>query len=161
MKTIFTFVGLIICIISFAQKTPCSLLKPDSCILPNVSVKQAVEIQEVVIKNNYQVQFIKHKQKNYLNLIVKDNLGFGQSGSLLLLSNKKQYFLKSVKLEPIDKMSAYFLIELNANYLLTLRENGLTNIIFKENAEFVIPKVDSEIIKKNAMCFSDIVNAKK
>lgn len=108
---------------------------------------------EVRIKNDYQIQFIKHYPINYLKIIVKDNLGFGQTSSLLLLSNKKQYYTKTIKLEIIDKSSAYFLLELNSNYLITLKENGLTTIIFNEKVEFVIPKTDSELIKKTAHCF--------
>lgn len=144
----------------FSQTSLCSDFKTDSCYLPLNKIKQEVEILEVKIKNDYQVQFIKHYPTNYLKIIVKDNLGFGQTSSLLLLSNKKQYYTKTIKLEIIDKTSAYFLLELNSNYLVTLKENGLTNIIFNEKVEFVIPKADSELIKKNANCFYDLVTPK-
>jgi hypothetical protein len=144
----------------FSQNPLCGNLRTDSCMLPQNKEKQEVKILEVKIKNNYQIQFIKHYPNNYLKIIVKDNLGFGQTSSLLLLSNKKQYYTKTIKLEIIDKTSAYFLLELNSNYLVTLKENGLTNIIFNEKVEFVIPKADSELIKKNANCFYDFVAPK-
>ena len=119
-----------------------------------------MQMLEVIIKNDYQIQFIKHYPSNYLKIIVKDNLGYGQTSSLLLLSNKKQYYTRLIKLEVINKSSAYFLLELNSNYLITLKENGLTTIIFNEKVEFVIPKTDSELIKKQAACFFDIITKK-
>lgn len=145
----------------FSQSVPCKPLKTDSCVLPPLLKKQEVQMLEVSIKNNYQIQFIKHSPTNYLKIIVKDNLGYGNSSSLLLLSNKKQYYTRLIKLEIIDKTSAFFLLELNSNYLVTLKENGLTNIIFNEKVEFVIPKADSELIKKTANCFYEIVTIKE
>ena len=144
----------------FSQNPLCGSLKTDSCMLPLNKEKQEVQMLEVIIKNDYQIQFIKHYPINYLKIIVKDNLGYGQTSSLLLLSNKKQYYTRLIKLEVINKSSAYFLLELNSNYLITLKENGLTTIIFNEKVEFVIPKTDSELIKKHAACFFDIITKK-
>lgn len=132
----------------------------DSCALQNPAQKDLVELMEVKIKNNYHVQLIKHGAKKYLRIIVRDNLGYGQTGSLLLYSNKKQYFTKSISLQIIDKNSAYFLLELNPNYLLTLKENGLTSIIFQEKVEFTIPKQDSEAVKQLATCFGESIEKK-
>lgn len=140
-----------------AQTDCTNLLKSDSCALQISSKKELVEIAEVKIKNNYQVQFIKQDQKKYLKLIIKDDLGFGKKGSLLLYCNKKQIYVKMITLQIIDKTSAYFLIELIPNYITTLKENGLTNIIFCEKIEFVVPKQDSEAVKKMAACFYDLV----
>lgn len=142
-------------------QTKCNqTLKQDSCALLSPNKKELVELMQVKIKNNYQIQFIKQGQKNYLKIIVRDNLGFGKTGSLLLYSNKKQYFTKSTTLQIIDKTSAYFLVELNPNYLTTLKDNGLTNIIFEEKTEFVIPKQDSESVKQLAACFYEAISVK-
>lgn len=138
-------------------QTDCgAVLKQDSAVILNPSQKEPVELAEVKIKNNYQVQFIKHGPKNYLKLIVKDDLGYGKKGSLLLYCNKKQIYVKTITLQPIDKKSAYFILELVPNYIITLKDNGLTNIIFCENVEFVVPKQDSEAVKKMAGCFYDV-----
>ncbi len=161
MKIIIQFILILSSCLGFSQTAPCKPLKTDSCILPPLLAKQEVQMLETIIKNNYQIQFIKHAPTNYLKIIVKDNLGFGNTSSLLLLSNKKQYYTKLIKLEIIDKTSAFFLLELNSNYLVTLKENGLTNIIFNEKFEFVIPKTDSELIKKTANCFYEIVTIKE
>lgn len=133
-------------------------LKDDSCIIN--SIKEKVELIDIVIKNEYHIQFIKYNKKNYLKIIVKNDLGFGKTGALLLVSNKKQFYTKSIKLELIDKQSAFFIIPLEINYLATLKDNGLTSLIFCEKVEFVIPKSDTEIIKQAALQFYEIVAPK-
>jgi hypothetical protein len=119
-----------------------------------------VDLISVSIKNNYQVQFIKHNKTTYLKLIIKNDLGYGRTCSLMLYSTKKQYYTKSITLQPIDKTSAYFLLEINSNYLKTMMDNGLTSIVFCENSEFVIPKSDSELVKQGAACFYDATMVK-
>ena len=97
-------------------------------------------------------------KKNYLKIIVKDDLGFGKKGSLLLQSVKKQIYIKSTTLNIIDKTSAYFIIDLNNTYYLdNIKDFGLAKIIFNETVEFSIPKNDTEQIKKAAECFFNIV----
>ncbi len=133
-------------------------LKDDSCIIG--TTKEKVELIEVVIKNDYRIHFITYAKKKYLKIIVKNDLGYGKTGSLLLVSSKKQFYTKSLKLEIINKQSAYFIIPLESNYLTTLKENGLTRILFCENVEFVIPKSDSELIKQAALKFYEATSAK-
>ncbi|MES2566821.1 MAG: hypothetical protein V4565_08140 [Bacteroidota bacterium] len=158
MKRITFICSLILSICSFGQTLCDFQLKQDSATVISPKIKEVVEIIEVKIKNNYQVQFIKQDKKNYLKIIVKDNLGFGKRGSLLLVSAKKQVYVKSLTLEPIDKNSAYFLVELNNSfYLDNFKEFGLSKIIFNETTEFGVPKSDSDQIRKAADCFYNIV----
>jgi hypothetical protein len=128
-------------------------LKTDSCVLQTIAKKELVDLISITVKNNYQVQFIKHHKITYLKLIIKNDLGFGKAGSLVLHSNKKQYYTKLITLQPIDKTSAYFLLEINSSYLKTIADNGLTSIVFCKNSEFIIPKADSELVKQGATCF--------
>src|ERR1700752_591527 len=113
MKFLILCLTVLLSLNSFAQPKCKYSLISDSCALQNPVQKELVELMGVKIKNNYQVQLIKHGAKKYLRIIVRDNLGYGQTGSLLLYSNKKQYFTKSITLQSIDKNSAYFLLELN------------------------------------------------
>lgn len=158
MKQLLFIYSLIFSLIGLSQ-TPCEfILKNDSSSLQAPKNKELVDIMEVKIKNNYQIQFIKQGTKNYLKIIVRDDLGFGKKSSLLLLSNKKQIYVKSIMLQIIDKTSAYFLIELNGTYYLeNIKEFGLSKIVFNETSEFGIPKTDSDQIKKAANCFFPIV----
>lgn len=154
MKQLFFICSFIFSILSYGQ-TPCEkLLKTDSCALQSPINKEWVELLEVKIKNNYQIQFIKQGTKKYLKIIVRDDLGYGKKGSLLLICSKKQIYLKSITLQIIDKTSAYFLVELSGTYYLeNIKEFGLSKIIFNETSEFAIPKSDSDQIKKGANCF--------
>ena len=158
------FVLIIGCLLSgfkMNSQVKCTMaLKTDSCALQLAAKKELVDLISVSIKNNYQVQFIKHKNTTYLKLIIKNDLGYGRTCSLVLYSTKKQYYTKSITLQRIDKTSAYFLLEINSNYLKTIADNGLTSIVFCENSEFVIPKSDSELVKQGATCFYDAVMVK-
>ena len=158
MKQLLLICSLILCAPSFSQ-TPCEYtLKPDSSALLTPKKKEPVELLEVKIKNNYQVQFIKLDKKNYMKIIVRDDLGFGKKGSLLLLAAKKQIYIRSTTLNVIDKTSAYFLVELNDSYYLdNIKEFGLSKIVFNETVEFSIPKTDTDLIKKAAECFNNVV----
>ncbi|MBC7695738.1 MAG: hypothetical protein H7141_09860 [Burkholderiales bacterium] len=158
MKQIIFIYSLVLSLISFGQANCAYQLKQDSSTLLFPKTKELVDIIEVKIKNNYLVQFIKKDKKNYLKIIVRDDLGFGKKGSLLLVSAKKQIYVKSLTLEVIDKSSAYFLIELNNSYYLdNIKEFGLSKIVFNEIVEFGVPKPDSDQIKKAADCFFAIV----
>jgi hypothetical protein len=142
----------------FSQTTCDYSLKSASAPLQSSNKEESVEMIEVKIKNNYLVQFIKVDKKNYLKIIVRDDLGFGKKGSLLLQTFKKQIYIKSTPLTIIDKTSAYFLIELNNTYYLdNIKEFGISKIRFNEVVEFGIPKNDSDQIKKAAECFFAIV----
>lgn len=158
MKHLFFICSLILSVCGFAQTTCEYTLKADSATLQLPKKKEAVELLEVKIKNNYQVQFIKLDKKNYLKIIVRNDLGFGKTGSLLLATGKKQIFIRTITLQIIDKASAYFLIELNDSfYLDNIKESGITKLVFNEVVEFGIPKSDSDLIKKAAECFNNVV----
>lgn len=131
---------------------PCAFSK-DSCLLPPGNSKVEVQLLEVKIKNNYDVQFMQAGSRQFLKLIVTDNLGFGKTGPLLLRSGSKQMYFKSVTLSVINKGSACFVLELYPNYLVTLSGEGLSSIEFNNTSEFTIPKSDSENIKLLAKCF--------
>lgn len=159
MKQLVLICSLIFSIVGKSQTSCDFVLKADSCALTSPKNKEVVESISIKIKNNYLVQFIKQDKKNYLKIIVHDNLGFGKKGSLLLLcGNKKQIYVKTTTLQIIDKTSAYFLVELNnTNYLDNIKDFGITKIIFNEVAEFSVPKPDTDQIKKAALCFFPIV----
>lgn len=160
MMKLFLICSLIFSANMFAQ-APCdyTLKTSDTCSLQSPKKLERVELIQVKIKNNYLVQFIKVDKINYLKITVRDDLGFGKKGSLLLLCGaKKQIYVKSTTLQVIDKKSAYFLVELNNSYYLdNLKEFGISKIVFNEVTEFSVPKTDTEQIKKAAECFFDIV----
>lgn len=148
--------------VAFAQM-PCDKgFRTDTAIINRFTyAKEEVELMDVTIKNNYQLQFIRKDHKTYLRIVVRDNLGFGQIGEFMLICGKKQIYDKDVKLVPIDKSSGWFIIELNPNYIQTIRDLGLSRIIFRDTVEFLVPKSDSEKIKQTAACFFEAVVPKE
>jgi hypothetical protein len=138
----------------FSQSRCNYSFKQDSCALNIPTIKELAEVMEVKIKNDYLIQFIKKGANNYFKIIVKDNLGFGKNGSLLIQSSKRQIYIKSITLQSIDNKSGYFLLELNnTKYLQHLKDYGMSNILFNEKSEFIIPNSDSDQIEKAANCF--------
>jgi len=157
MKTFTISCILLFSVLVTVAQNPCSF-KSDSVVVNRFDYKKEfVEMMEVTIKNNYQLQFIKAGKTTFLKIIVRDNLGFGQIGEFMLVCGKKQIYNKDTKLVPIDKTSGYFVIELNPNYIQTLKDLGLTKLIFRDTVEFLIPKTDSDKIKQTATCFFDMV----
>ncbi len=146
----------------FAQKSTCDMypLKMDSVYLSNPLVKEFVEVSSLSTKNNYKVQFVKQGKKNNLIIIVKYSIESDKQGSLYIFSNKKQFFLKQIAFKRMDKDFAYFIIDINSNYVATIRDNGLTSLYFNDSMTFEIPKADSELIKKQADCFYTIITKK-
>jgi hypothetical protein len=155
----FVFVCLILFSTQHIAQKPCDFqLKSDSANILTIINKEAVELINVNVRNNYQIQFIKQDLKNYLKIIVKDDLGIGKKGSLLILCAKNQIYIKTITLTRIDKTSAFFIIDLNNNYYLdNIKQFGISKIIFNELAEFSLPKHDSDQIKNAALCFFNIV----
>lgn len=152
MKLLYSISSLIICL-SVKGQFNCNF-KKDTCALQLQKNKVQVELIEVPIKKDYYVQFIKNGEKNFLKIIVSDNLGFGNKGSLLLILNKKQIYIKNIELQVINKTTGYFLLPLNNNnYLDNIKDLGITKLIFCEKNECSIPKNDTEQIKKAANCF--------
>lgn len=151
------------CSTSVFAQAPCEKgFRTDTTVINRFTyAREAVEMMEVTIKNNYQLQFIRKDNKTYLRIVVRDNLGFGQIGEFMLICGKKQIYDKDVKLVTIDKSSGWFILELNPNYIQTIRDLGLNKIIFRDTVEFIIPKSDSEKIKHTASCFFDAVVPKE
>lgn len=143
---------------AFTQ-VPCSEnFRIDTTVINRFTyAREAVEMMEVTIKHDYQIQFIRNNDKTFLRIVARDNLGFGQIGEFVLICGKKQIYDKDVKLVTIDKSSGWFILELNPNYIQTIRDLGISRIIFRDTVEFVVPKSDSEKIRQTASCFFDAV----
>lgn len=135
---------------SLAKSQTSCVYKTDTLLL---NKKEVISYVECSIKKNYLFQFFTHNSKNYMRIVVKDNLGFDKTSSLLFYCGKKQIYIKSIKLQSIDRSSAFFMVELNPNYIATIKQLGISEMIFDETSSFSIPKSDSESIKKTLDCF--------
>ena len=75
------------CSTSVFAQAPCEKgFRTDTTVINRFTyAREAVEMMEVTIKNNYQLQFIRKDNKTYLRIVVRDNLGFGQIGEAMLI----------------------------------------------------------------------------
>ena len=131
----------------------------------NDSIKKPGEKNAVVmnaltytLKNGGVVQFIKDEGKFYLRLKLREKLGFISDGTLELISAKKSIFFKTT-FQDIDTQTPYFILPIGINYVATLKELGLTTLIFNSH-EVKFSKDESKGIKETANCFYTINNKK-
>ncbi len=139
---------------AFCIAQPCKnqTFLADSVIKPGENVKIWANVLNCPLKNGGNVQFINQNKKYYLKLALNDKFGFEDLGSIELKSGNKSFFVKSVKLYDAKKPQPYFVLEILINYVATLKDNGLTSVVFN-NFESKLSKQDSDNIEKSANCF--------
>ena len=129
----------------------------DSVIKPGDKVAISVNALTCPIKNGA-VQFINQNEKLYLRLKINDKLGFIADGALELMSGTKSIVFKT-SLHNINKVNPYFIVDVGINYIATLKDNGLTGLIFNSH-EVKFEKTDTKNIRETAGCFYTINNKK-
>ncbi len=148
--------------LGFCSAQPCKnlLFLGDSVIKPNENVKIWANVLNCPLKNGGNIQFISQNRKFYLKLALNDKFGFEDLGSIELKSGTKSFFVKSVKLYDAKKPQPFFVIEILINYVATLKDNGLTSVVFN-NFESKLSNQDSDNIEKTANCFYSEHSKKK
>ena len=127
-----------------------SLYKPDS--------KQSflVSVLNCPLKNGGNIQFINNSGKFVLKLNLHEKFGFLAVGSLQIKSGSKSFFLKSATLYDPKEPNAYFLVDVLINYIATLKDEGITSVVFNEKFEADLPGEDTKNIRRTAKCFYEI-----
>lgn len=131
----------------------------DSVLKPGATSKVVADVLYVGLRNGGAVQFISDNGKYFLKVTPNAKLGFVDTGSLELRSGTKSFFVRSTKLYNIKDPGAYFIIEIFMNYVATLRDNGLTGLVFNK-FELELNKDDRKSVEQAADCFYKL-NAKK
>ncbi len=137
------------------------VFKADTIFIPKENKVVNAEYLQTTFKNRS--NFILYKTDNgkyYLKLIVTENLYFGKIDMLELISNSKSFFAKDTKQYEFNKHTGYYMIEIFKNYIGTLKEDGLSLIIFGK-AETDFTKQDSKQVKQLAECFYQTIDTKK
>lgn len=130
----------------------------DSIVKPGATEAVVVNALTYSLKNGGVVQLIKDEEKMYLRLKLREKLGFVSDGPLELISGSKSIRFKT-KFYDIDKPTPYFILPIGINYVATLKEYGLSNLLFNSH-EVKFSKEESKGIKEIASCFY-ATNAKK
>lgn len=132
------------------------ILVPDSIYKPSEQKKVPGKVMTTNLKNGGKVQLITAGGKYLLKIIPNEKLGFVESGPLEIKSGNKSFFVKNATLYNIKEPEAYFLVDVMINYIATLKDDGITSILFNTKFESKLQKEDTGNIKKMSRCFYEL-----
>ncbi len=110
-----------------------------------------------VLSNGSQLKLFKVANRYFLLIEQKENLYFDKVGDLEIVSGKKSMLQRGVKQYQKNKFTSFFVFEVFKNYINTLKEDGVTEIIFSSKSS-KFNKNDVKEIKKVAACFYQTIN---
>ncbi|MES2681175.1 MAG: hypothetical protein V4635_14875 [Bacteroidota bacterium] len=162
MKTGFVFFYFILSAFIFKSQNKCEMSSMTDTIINSKKEKVTRgEFIQATLKNKSVVQLYKlSDNKYYLKLIVTENLYFDKIDNLEILSGSKSYNEKNTRQYELNKSAGYYVIEIYKNYVATLRDEGITGIIFGK-AETNFTKQDANQVKQIAKCFYEHIAVKK
>ncbi len=131
-------------------------LVTDSLYRPSEKQSVLVSVLNCPLKNGGNIQFINNKGKLLLKITPNQKLGFVDVGSLQIRSaGNKSIFFKNTTYFNHKEPTAYFVVDILINYVATLRDDGLTSLVFNEKFEAAFPD-DQKAIRKTAKCFYEL-----
>jgi hypothetical protein len=131
-------------------------LVSDSLYKPVEKHSYLVSVMNCPLKNGGKVQFINNNGKFVLKITPNQKLGFLDVGPLQIKSGNKSFFLKSTTYYDHKEPNAYFLVDVLINYIGTLKEDGLTAIVFNEKFESELCSDDVKNVRRTAKCFYEL-----
>ncbi len=155
IKNLYILALLTACHCTFSQNCSDQLVT-DSLYKPSEKTSCLVSVLNCPLKNGGSIQFINNKGKLILKITPNQKLGFLDAGSLQIKSGTKSFFLRNTTLYNHKEPNAYFLVDVLINYVATLRDDGLTSLVFNEKFEAVFPGEDQKNIRRTAKCFYEL-----
>ncbi len=132
----------------------------DTMSMPETGKTLEGEYVETTLKNLSVLRFFKTDDNKYfLRFIVTKNFYFNKTGVLEIRSGSKSYYAKNAKQYKIDKSAGLFLIEVQRNYIGTIKDHSITSLVFGE-AETTFTKQDAAQIKTLALFFYASISEK-
>jgi hypothetical protein len=133
----------------------------DTMSLPEGGKMLDGEYLETTLKNASVVRLFKtNDNRYYLRMYITKNFYFGKVGDLEIRSGTKSYYARETKQHKIDKHTGMFIIEIMKNYVATLKDGGITSIVFSDT-ETNFTKQDTKQIKAISQCLYDAISVKK
>lgn len=152
LRTANIFILILLNTLVRAQNPCLNLFLTDSLTKPGEKEGVLVNALTAPLKTGGTVQIINHNDRFFLKLKITEKLGFVASGPLELKSGTKSFYVKTAQLNNINKPNANFVIEVFINYVATLRDHGLTGLVFNTH-EIKFAKEDTKNIREIAGCF--------
>lgn len=125
----------------------------DTLYFPSKQVSELAKALNCPLKNGGNIQFFNFNGKFTLKLTLNEKLGFLDVGSLQIKSGTKSFFVKSTTLYNHKQANAYFLVDVLINYIATLKDEGITSVVFNEKFEANLTSEDTKNIRRTAKCF--------
>ena len=162
-RIIFLFISLVLIVNTqgYGQSNCEFSFVNDTLTLPEKgTVLEGVSL-ETTLKNQSVVKIFKsNDDKLYIKFITTENFYFDKIDVLEIMSGSKTYPVKNTKQYKINKTRGMFVIEVFKNYIVTLKDEGMTSIIFG-GAETNFTRKDANQIKKISICFYETIYKKK
>lgn len=161
MKAIyFSFCFLLLSFVFNAQNK-CGEFIQDTLFIPKESKVISGEYLQANLKNGSVLRLYKTAgNRYYLHLTVTENLYFDKVDLLEIQSGSKSFYAKETKQMEAGKATGYYVIEIFKNYVGTIREEGITGIIFGK-AETSFTRQDASQSRQIAKCFYETIDTKK
>ena len=144
-----------------AQNTCKAVFIKDTLFLPMESKTVTGEYLEAVLKNRSVVRLFKtNTNRYYLKLFVTENLYFEKIDQLEVQSGSKSFYEPKIKQYELNKSTGFYIFEILKNYVGTLKDEGITSIIFGK-AVTNFSRQDVNQIKQISKCLYETIIEKK
>jgi hypothetical protein len=119
------------------------------------------EMISTTLKNKSVVQmYAVDRKRFFIRIYITENFYFNKIDLLTIESGKWTYPVKNCKQHKISKTQGMYVFEVQKNYLATLRDEGMSKLVFA-GAETDFTRNDGQQIKKMCRCFYETMFGKK
>lgn len=155
IKKVFIVFFILISAVHYSQTCKEQLVH-DSIFKPTDHKKVAASYIYCKLKNGGNIKLINHNGRYYLMMVLNEKMGLEEVGNLEIKSGGRSFFTKNVTLYNIKENDSYFFIEIMINYVGTLKEDGISSVVFCGKFEAKLSKEDSNNVRKGAKCFYEL-----
>ncbi len=163
MKSRFiSFLFLLLALVCQSQEGCEAGFKQDTLFLPATKKAVTAEYVQATLKNNSVVRLYRTaNNKYYLKLIVTENLYFDKIDKLEIQSGGMSYCEPQIMQYEAGKSTGYYVFEIFKNYVATLKDEGITALVFGK-AETNFTRQDTKKIRDISKClYESIIPNKK
>ena len=134
---------------------------PDTLTAPGASATLSGQSVEATMKNLSKLKLFKSDDgRIFLRIIITEKFYFNKVDVLEIQSGTKSYYAKDTKQYKLSRSQGQFTIEIFRNYVWTLKELGITALVFgPSTTDFT--KQDTKEVKKIATCVFETIADKK
>ncbi|HQQ95247.1 MAG TPA: hypothetical protein PLQ93_11875 [Bacteroidia bacterium] len=153
---------LLSCFSLSAQEANCeNSFMHDTLSIPEKVPLMHGEALKVTLKNQSVVElFAEERKRFFVRLYVTENFYFNKIDVLQVESGKWTYPVKNCKQYKINKTTGMYVFEVQKNYLVTLRDEGITGLVFA-GAKTDFTRSDGQQTRKMCRCFYETMFGKQ